>query len=95
MKHSIPAREFKEGDFVVMEDFSSYIGKNRKLSEKYKGPYIITKKLPHDRYVITDIEPHQITQKPYNSVVESRRLRLWLMPSNDISSVIPFTESGT
>ncbi|KAI8116839.1 hypothetical protein CVS40_11165 [Lucilia cuprina] len=76
-----------------MENFSSNTGQNKKLLEKYKGPYIIKKKLPHDRYVITDIEPHQITQKPYNSVVESRRLRLWIMPNNEISSVIPHIES--
>ncbi|KAI8116342.1 Transposon Tf2-11 polyprotein [Lucilia cuprina] len=93
LKHSIPAREFQVGDFVVMENFSSNAGQNKKLLEKYKGPYIIKKKLPHDRYVITDIEPHQITQKPYNSVVESRRLRLWIMPNNEISSVIPDIES--
>lgn len=63
------------------------MGSNRKLFEKYKGPYVIKKKLPHDRYVITDIGYHQVTQIPYDGVVESRRLRLWLKPNDEINAI--------
>ena len=35
-------REFKEGDWVLLE-MKNFLSKNRKLSEIYKGPYIIVK----------------------------------------------------
>lgn len=46
-------------------------GTSSKLSESYRGPYIIHKCLPNDRYVVRDIENCQLTQLPYDGVIES------------------------
>lgn len=70
-------REYSEGDFVVMRNVNTSVGSNKKLIPKYRGPYIIHKVLPHDRYVLRDIENCQLTQLPYDGVVEAARLRLW------------------
>lgn len=53
-------------------------GTNKKLIPTYRGPYIIHKKLPNDRYVIRDINNCQITQIPYNGVIEANKIRRWL-----------------
>lgn len=92
LRHSAPAKEFDVGDFVVIDNIGTPVGLNRKLHERYRGPYVIKKKLPHDRYVVTDIGSHQVTQIPYDGVVESRRLRLWLMSDG---SVISETQGDT
>lgn len=56
------ACEYAEGDFVVIRNFEATGGK---LVPAYRGPYRIVKKLRNDRYVIADIEGHQMSQKPY------------------------------
>lgn len=33
--------------------------------------------LPNDRYVIRDIENNQVTQKPYDGIIESSHMRRW------------------
>ena len=38
-------RSFKVGDLVLLEQ-RNFLGKNRKLSEIYKGPYIVVKPGP-------------------------------------------------
>ena len=73
LKHNIPAKVYNIGDYVVVK-----IEPKDKLSEKFKGPYIIHKILPHDRYVIKDIDGLQITQIPYDGVVEASRLKMWI-----------------
>lgn len=78
-KHK-PAKEFKIGDIVVIKNVHTTIGKNKKLIPKYKGPYVIRKQLGHDRYVVTDVENCQVTQMPYNSVIDSSRIKKWLEP---------------
>lgn len=70
-------RTFKEGDFVVIKNVDTTIGVNKKLLPKFKGPYEIHKKLPNDRYVVRDIENGQITQIPYDSVIEACNIKLW------------------
>jgi len=69
--------EFAEGDFVVMRNIDTTIGTNKKFVPKYKGPYIVKKVLPNDRYVVSDIENCQISQIPYDGIVEACRLRKW------------------
>lgn len=71
------ARAYKEGDYVVMKNVDTTIGTNKKFVPKFRGPYVVHRVLPHDRYVLRDVEGCQITQIPYDGVVESRHLRLW------------------
>uniref|UniRef100_A0A1B0CYU2 Uncharacterized protein n=1 Tax=Phlebotomus papatasi TaxID=29031 RepID=A0A1B0CYU2_PHLPP len=44
------------------------------------GPYVVAKVLPHDRYVVRDVDNCQITQIPYNGIIESKNMRLWRSP---------------
>uniref|UniRef100_A0A182RZY8 Integrase catalytic domain-containing protein n=1 Tax=Anopheles funestus TaxID=62324 RepID=A0A182RZY8_ANOFN len=54
---------------------------NKKLIAKYRGPYAIYKFLPNDRYVVRKIDGYQVTQMPYDGVLESDKLRLWVQPN--------------
>lgn len=73
-----PARTFGVGDFVVIKNIDTSIGTNKKLIAKYKGPYVIHKVLDNDRYVVTDIENHQVSQIPYSGVLEATRMKHWI-----------------
>lgn len=73
-----PAKSYQVGDFVVVKHIDTTVGKNKKLIAKYRGPYVVHKVLPHDRYVIKDIENCQITQIPYNGILEAARLKKWV-----------------
>lgn len=75
-EHCKPAKSYSVGDFVVMHYVDTSIG-NKKLVAKFRGPYIIHKVLSNDRYVLRDIENCQITQIPYNGIIEAKHLRLW------------------
>ena len=77
LNKNYPPHQFSIGDYVVMRNTDTSTGSNKKLIPKYRGPYVIHKVLPHDRYIIRDIENCQLTQLPYNGVIEASRLRLW------------------
>ncbi|XP_055309423.1 uncharacterized protein LOC129573155, partial [Sitodiplosis mosellana] len=85
-KHK-PAKEFEVGDLVVIKNVDTTVGKNKKLIPKYKGPYVIRKQLGHDRYVVSDVENCQVTQMPYNSVIDSSRMKKWLEPCKNIEEL--------
>lgn len=72
-----PAKTYEIGDFVVIMNVDTTVGKNKKLNPKYRGPYV---KLGHNRYVIRDVENCQLTQLPYDGVVEANRIRKWILP---------------
>lgn len=75
-EHCKPAKSYQKGEFVVMRNVDTSVG-NKKLIPKFRGPYEIHKVLPNDRYVVRDIEDCQITQLPYDGIVEAKYLRLW------------------
>lgn len=68
---------YSEGEFVVIRNVDNTVGTNKKLIPKFKGPYRIHKVLPNDRYVIRDIENGQISQLPYDGIIEAARLKRW------------------
>lgn len=80
---STPAKEYVEGDFVVMRHIDVTPGVNKKLIPKFRGPYVVHKVLDNDRYVIRDIDNCQITQRPYDNVIEAARLRKWVEKKKD------------
>lgn len=81
-RHSTPAKTYEVGDFVVMRNVDVTAGTNKKLIPKYRGPFVVYKTLPHDRYAIRDIENCQLTQRPYDNILEAARLRKWIEPKN-------------
>lgn len=76
-KHNRPAKTFDLGDFIVVRNVDTVIGTNKKFVPKYKGPYVIHKVLPNDRYVVRDIENCQLTQIPYDGIIEATRMKEW------------------
>lgn len=72
-------QDYKEGDFVVLKtNFEN------KLSKKFRGPYVIKKKLPNDRYLITDIDDFQVTHLPFSSVCSPNNMRRWISNSDSL-----------
>ncbi|KYN30261.1 Pro-Pol polyprotein [Trachymyrmex cornetzi] len=58
--------EYRVGDYVMIRNFENTPGVSKKLIPPFKGPYKIIKKLRNDRYVVADVEGHQMTQRPYS-----------------------------
>ncbi|XP_058123072.1 uncharacterized protein LOC131285209 [Anopheles ziemanni] len=75
-KHKSPC-SYEEGDLVAVRYVDTTDSGNKKLQPKYRGPYVVHKILPHDRYVIRDVEECQLTQLPYDGVLEVNKLRPW------------------
>lgn len=55
--------KFKSEDLVLVRWDSPSTGNSRKLEPKYKGPYVVSKVLRYDRYVVTDILGEQVSGK--------------------------------
>lgn len=75
-----PAKEYEVGDFVVILNVDTTVGSSKKFIPRYRGPYVVHKIIGHDRYVIRDVENCQLTQLPYDGVVEANRMRKWFSP---------------
>lgn len=61
----------------MAENEQGSTGTSRKIEPRYKGPLIIAKKLPHDRYLVEDLPNAQRTQRHYKSVYVSDKLKPW------------------
>ncbi|CAD7087617.1 unnamed protein product [Hermetia illucens] len=81
-KHKSPTT-YEEGDLVVVENVPTATGESHKLEPKYKGPYIISKVLRHDRYVIEDLADIR-GRRRYSSVYTSDKLKPWCYLSPEI-----------
>lgn len=82
-QHKTP-KQYHERDQVVVENLPTSTGESRKLEPKYRGPYIVSKVLDKDRYLITDLEDIQRTQKPYVSVYTSDKMKPWCRLSPEV-----------
>lgn len=76
-KHKKPTK-YNKGDLVMIKNTDVSVGVNKKIIPKFKGPYIIHKILPNDRFVIKDIEGFQNSQIPYEGVSSVENMRHWL-----------------
>jgi len=74
-RHKAPS-VFKSGDYVMIRNTTLKPGEDKKLKHTYKGPYLVSKILNKNRYVIQDIPGFQLTQKPYNTILSPDRLKL-------------------
>lgn len=79
-KKNKPPKTFSEGDFVVIRYVDTTAGVNKKLNERYRGPYVVHKVLSNDRYVVRDVDNCQVTRIPYDGVLEARNMRKWIEP---------------
>lgn len=90
LKRNSPAETFRKGDFVAIKYVNTTPGVNKKLGIKYRGPYAIKEVLPHDRYIVSDVDGCQVTQIPYNGVLEANKLKKWVSePSDSITEKCP------
>ncbi|XP_018374423.1 PREDICTED: uncharacterized protein LOC108768481 [Trachymyrmex cornetzi] len=77
--HKAP-KKYKAGEYVRVKDDVVKPGESKKLKSDFKGPYMIDKVLPHNRYVVKDIPGFNITPRPYDSIVSPDKLRPWIKP---------------
>jgi sporulation protein YlmC with PRC-barrel domain len=82
---------FAVGDYVVVKNFNSLQGASSKLIPKFKGPYVVSKVLDNDRYLIEDVENFQQSQIPYSGIWAVHNLKQWInsksvaMSENELS----------
>lgn len=84
LKRNTPAETFEKGDYVAIKHKCTTPGVNKKLEPKFRGPYVVDAVLPHDRYVVSDVEGCQITQIPYRGILDASKLRKWVSNSADL-----------
>ncbi|KAJ3650016.1 hypothetical protein Zmor_021729 [Zophobas morio] len=71
-------REYAIGEQVLIRSPAlTNDGKSRKCMPKYRGPFVVTKKLPNDRYCIEDMPGSYRSQKPYKGVCAIDKMKLF------------------
>lgn len=76
--------EYQSGDLVMIKNYESTPGTSKKLIPQFRGPYGVKRKLPNDRYLVSDPPGFQNTQKLYTGVWEASKMRPWIK-ANPIS----------
>jgi len=69
---------YRENDYVMIKNVDVTVGQNKKLIPKFRGPYVVKKILDQDRYIVSDIEGFQLTQRPYEGIVGPDRMKRWI-----------------
>lgn len=69
---------YKKGDYILIKNNITIPGVNKKLFAKYRGPYEVENVLPHDRYLIKDLDGMQLTRIPYRGVCSPANMRPFL-----------------
>lgn len=78
-KYNLRRRSYKVGDYYVeIRNIDTTSGINKKLMPKFKGSYVVKTVLDNDRFIITDVERFQLTQRPYTSVVAPDQMRPYI-----------------
>lgn len=80
-RHKTPSK-YKPGDYILIRDTIVKPGEDKKLKPIYKGPYMVSKVLNNNRYVVQDIPGFNITSRPYNSILSTDRIKPWVKPIN-------------
>lgn len=70
-----PSHVYKEGDYVMIRNIETGKGVSNKIIPEFKGPYQVARVLRNDRYVIRDLDDHQVMRKPYKGTWETANLR--------------------
>lgn len=69
---------YNEGDLVLVRHNIPAFGSSRKMTARYRGPYLVNKVLGSDRYIITDTPITQVTQKRFSGTYPAERLKKWV-----------------
>lgn len=69
--------KYKEGDLVLVRWDAPATGSSRKMSHRFRGPYVVKKDLGRDRYEVTDTLTTQLTNKPFHSVYAADKMKPW------------------
>jgi len=75
-RHKAP-KKYKKGDLVMIRNFESTPGINKKMIPQFRGPYEVSRVLRHDRYVVSDPAGCQNTQRLYSGTWDVNNLRPW------------------
>lgn len=76
-KRRRPARQYRVGDLVLVENDVHSTGQSKKLEPRYKGPFIIRKAVGNDRYLIADVPGVRISQKRTSTIFAAERMKPW------------------
>lgn len=57
------------------------VGENSKLMKKFKGPYVVRKVLDKDRYLISDIDGYQVSNRRFEGIFDPKNMRLYQRPN--------------
>jgi len=77
------AAEFKVGDIVFMKRAPENTGQSKKIQDKYRGPLIISQKLPSDTYRVNSLECSE--GRMYSTTSHISDLKLWKLYDEDDS----------
>lgn len=77
-KRRKPAHVYMEGSYVMIRNIDTSKGASKKIIPEFKGPYKVSKILRNNRYVITDVDNHQVSNRPYEGTWEALNMRHWL-----------------
>lgn len=66
---------YKQGDLVLVQ--REAMGLSKKLMPKFKGPYMVSFVLEHDKYVLVDVSGAERTQRSFQSVFAADRMKPW------------------
>lgn len=79
---------YSAGDYVMIKNYVSAVGISKKLVPKMKGPYKVTKVLGNDRYAVSDIDNFQVSNIPYDGIIESRNMVPYIKSDYNLRSKI-------
>lgn len=72
-----PALKYQVVDHVVISNHVVASGVNKKLLSKFKAPYVMTKVLDNDRYVVNDIEGFQEACILFTGIIGPDQITRW------------------
>lgn len=76
---------YKEGDIVFVKNKITEAGLSKKLVPKFRGPYMVTRVLPNERYLVEDLPDQKLSNIPYKSVCAPFNMKP--LPGRTIESI--------